>query len=156
MAPTPVKEYSITGNGAWNDHRLEIRESGVPFLWANSNNKYGPWKDPYVTLHEECHNGQIVAAAKMGCPGWKKDFRIFLGNPDCTDLKTWPEVKCFGPWRMNTNSALTLVAGFHFNLCGGGQGTKTWVLLVKRIGTSSLWRSIRPGDIEVPIWPLTQ
>ena len=95
MAPCPVKKYTITGKSA---HHLEIQHSGIPFLWANSNNKYGPWKDPYVAIHEESQNGQIVAAAKMGCPGWKRDFRIWLGNPDCTDLKTWPMVKCLGRW----------------------------------------------------------
>jgi hypothetical protein len=34
----------------------------------------------------------------MGYPGCKRGFRIFLGNPDCTDLETWPQVRCLGAW----------------------------------------------------------
>jgi hypothetical protein len=32
----------------------------------------------------------------MGYPGCKRGFRVYLGNPDCTDLKTWPLVRCKG------------------------------------------------------------
>lgn len=111
MAPSPVKIYSVTGDSS---HRLEIQESGITILYANSNNKYGPWKDPYVTIHEDSRNGQIVAAAKMGCPGLKKDFRIWLGNPDCTDLKTWPTVKCIGAWAHEYNFSINVGDGLHF------------------------------------------
>ena len=97
MAPPPIKQYIITG-GKWNDHRLEIQESGIPIFFVNSNNKYGPWKDPYMTIHQDAHNGNILAAAKMGCPGWKRDFKVWQGNPDCTDLETWPLVKGLGKW----------------------------------------------------------
>lgn len=62
----------------------------------NANNKYGPWKDPYITIHEESQIGEIVAAAKMGQAARVRHFKIWLGNPDCTDLNTWPVVKCRG------------------------------------------------------------
>lgn len=98
MPPPIKKHYTITGT-KWNSHRLEIQnESSSPIFWVNSNNKYGPWKDPYMTIHRDAVNGEIVAAAKMGCPGWKRDFRIWMGCPDCTDLKVWPVVRCFGRW----------------------------------------------------------
>jgi hypothetical protein len=97
MAPPTTKQYTITGP-RWNDHRLSIQHSGLPILYVNSNNKYGPWKDPYVTIHQDAQNGPIVAAAKMGYPGCVRDFKIYQGNPDCTDLATWPVVKCLGKW----------------------------------------------------------
>ena len=97
MAPPTKKQYTITGP-KWNDHRLSIQHSGLPIFYVNSNNRYGPWKDPYMTIHQDAQNGPIVAAAKMGCPGWARDFKIFQGNPDCTDLTTWPVVKCLGKW----------------------------------------------------------
>ncbi len=97
MAPHTVKQHTITGP-RWNDHRLSIQYSGIPFLYVNSNNRYGPFREPYITIHQDAPNGPIVAAAKMGCPGWKRDFRIYQGNPDCTDLATWPLVKCLGRW----------------------------------------------------------
>lgn len=62
----------------------------------NANNKYGPWKAPYITVHEESQIGEIVAAAKMGQAGRVRHFKIWLGNPDCTDLNTWPVVTCRG------------------------------------------------------------
>lgn len=95
MAPRPVKKYTITGS-RWSNQRLEIQQDGVPVFFVNANNKYGPWKDPYVTIHEEHQSGEIVAAAKMGPAGWARDFKIWLGNPDCTDLNTWSVVKCKG------------------------------------------------------------
>ena len=98
MAALPVKSYNITSNSTLNNHRLIIQQAGIPFLWVNSNNKYGPWKAPFVTLHSDAHNGPVVAAAMMGYPGCARDFRIRLGNPDCTDPKTWPVVKCRGKW----------------------------------------------------------
>lgn len=97
MAPPTIKQYTITGK-RWDDHHLEIQSSGIPVYWVNSNNKYGPWKSPYVTIHEGAQNGVVVAAAKMGYPGWGRDFKIYQGNPDCTDLSTWPVVKCLGTW----------------------------------------------------------
>lgn len=95
MTPSPVKKYTVTGS-RWDSRHLELQQNGIPFLWVNANNKYGPWKDPYVTIHTEAQNGEIVAAAKMGPVGWSRDFRIYLGNPDCTDLETWKVVKCKG------------------------------------------------------------
>lgn len=97
MAPPTIKQYTITG-GRWDDHHLEIQSSGIPIYWVNSNNKYGPWKSPYVTVHESAQNGVVIAAAKMGYPGWGRDFKVYQGNPDCTDLNTWPVVKCLGKW----------------------------------------------------------
>jgi hypothetical protein len=92
-----LKQYTITGE-RWDDHHLELQQSGIPVYWVNSNNKYGPWKSPYVTIHEGSQNGLVVAAAKMAYPGWKRDFKVYQGNPDCTDLSTWPVVKCLGKW----------------------------------------------------------
>lgn len=51
-----------------------------------------------MTIHQNAQNGPTIAAAKMGCPGLKRDFKVFHGNPDCTDLATWPVVKCLGRW----------------------------------------------------------
>ena len=34
----------------------------------------------------------------MGFPGWGRDFKVYQGNPDCTDLSTWPVVQCLGKW----------------------------------------------------------
>ena len=97
MAPPTIKQYAITG-ARWDGHHLEIHQSGIPVYWVNSNNKYGPWKRPYVTIHEGTQNGLVVSAAKMGYPGWGRDFKIYQGNPDCTDLSTWPVVQCLGKW----------------------------------------------------------
>ena len=94
MAPTPVKKYTLTGT-AWSGNHVEIRHDGLPLLWVNSKNAYGHWKEPYVTIHTDAHNGEIVAAAKM-C--WKRNFKVWLGNPDCTDLGLWPVVQCKGKW----------------------------------------------------------
>lgn len=98
MAPPLVKQYSITGEGASSNQHLELQNDGLPILYINANNKYGPWRAPYVTLQKDARNGPIVGAAKMGYPGCKRGFRIFLGNPDCTDLSTWPQVRCKGAW----------------------------------------------------------
>ena len=97
MAPPTIKQYAITG-ARWDGHHLEIQQSGIPMYWVNSNNKYGPWKSPYVTIHEDTQNGLVVSAAKMGYPGWGRDFKVYQGNPDCTDLSTWPVVQCLGKW----------------------------------------------------------
>ena len=97
MAPPTIKQYTITGE-RWDDHHLAIQQSGIPVYWVNSNNKYGPWKSPYITIHEGAQNGVVIAAAKMGYPGWGRDFKVYQGNPDCTDLSTWPLVKCLGKW----------------------------------------------------------
>lgn len=98
MAPPLVKQYSITGVGNASNQHLELQHEGLPILYINTNNKYGPWRSPYVTLSQHARNGPIIGAAKMGYPGCKRGFRVFLGNPDCSDLGTWPQVKCKGAW----------------------------------------------------------
>jgi hypothetical protein len=98
MAPPVIKQYSIAGDGTSSNQHLKLQYNGAPIFYINSNNKYGPWRSPYVTLQKEACNGPIIAAAKMGYPGCKRGFRIFLGNPDCSDLSTWPQVKCKGAW----------------------------------------------------------
>lgn len=46
-----------------------------------------------MTIHKDERNGEIIAAVKMGTAARARDFKIFLGNSDCTDLNTWPIVK---------------------------------------------------------------
>jgi hypothetical protein len=42
MSPIPVKKYTVTGS-SWSNLHLELQQDGLPILYINSNNKYGPW-----------------------------------------------------------------------------------------------------------------
>jgi hypothetical protein len=155
MGPPTIKQYTITG-GKWNGHRLKIQESGIPFLWVNSNNKYGPWKDPYMTIHQDAQNGAIVAAAKMGCSGWKRDFKVWQGNPDCTDLETWPMVKCFGKWSheyrfsvpVNAEGSLPLRFAWRRTRDRGLGASKKWHRDFKLVALDA-WRGTTRRDSAV-------